>query len=72
MDRLTTISAWIGIHMHLYIHIYVENIEQRIMHMTHRMMNVALMTSNDDIESSSSVTTKKENNQRKTEHSRNS
>ena len=29
------------------------------MHMTHRMMNVALMTSNDDIESSSSTTTTK-------------
>lgn len=35
------------------------------MHMTHRMMNVGLMTSNDDIESSSSTTTRKKQSETK-------
>ena len=48
MDRLATISAGIGMSTR-------EWLEERIVHMTHRMMmNVALMASNDDIESSSS------------------
>lgn len=66
MDRLATISAGLTF---TYVYGYDSEMNRRvesIVNMTHCMMNVALMTSNDDIESSSSRTTTNQKTIRKT------